>query len=163
MLAEHQQSLADKSNALTELQQQADKTSTALSQKLSHQADELAAESTKLIDLQQLYSNTLESIEKIEQDLTEKQQQLALVQTELAADRAKTAKSKLLHQENKNKQELEYNKARETIKYLRDENSELNRKLDQQINELEDKLTEYRLRFEYAQKQLTKLSNLNSG
>ena len=58
---------------------------------------------------------------------------------------------------------MEYNKARETIKYLRDENSELNRKLDQQINELEDKLTEYRLRFEYAQKQLTKLSNLNSG
>ena len=88
---------------------------------------------------------------------------MTLVQTELAADRAKTAKSKLLHQENKNKQELEYNKARETIKYLRDENSELNRKLDQQINELEDKLTEYRLRFEYAQKQLTKLSNLNSG
>ncbi len=163
MLAEHQQSLVDKSNALTELQQQADKTSTALSQQLSRQADELAAESTKLIALQQLHSNTLESIEKIEQDLTEKQQQLTLVQTELATDRAKTAKSKLLHQENKNKQELEYNKARETIKYLRDENSELNRKLDQQINELEDKLTEYRLRFEYAQKQLTKLSNLNSG
>ncbi len=61
-------------------------------------------------------------------------------------------------QESKNKQEREYNKARETIKYLRDENTELNSKLGQQVNELEDKLTEYRLRFEYAQKQLTKMA-----
>jgi len=52
------------------------------------------------------------------------------------------------------KQELEYSKARETIKYLRDENTELNTKLEQQVSELEDKLREYRLRFEYAQKQL---------
>jgi len=55
---------------------------------------------------------------------------------------------------NKEKQENEYNKARDTIKYLRDENHELSTKLDRQVNELEDKLREYRLRFEYAQKQL---------
>lgn len=52
---------------------------------------------------------------------------------------------------------MEYNKARETIKYLRDENTELNLELEQ-VNTLKDKLTEYRLRFDYAQKQLTKLS-----
>ena len=43
---------------------------------------------------------------------------------------------------------MEYNKARETIKYLRDENTELNLKLEQQVNALKDKLTEYRLRFD---------------
>ncbi|MFT7431512.1 MAG: hypothetical protein ACI971_001978 [Colwellia sp.] len=48
---------------------------------------------------------------------------------------------------------MEYNKARETIKYFRDENTELNLKLEQQVNTLKDKLTEYRLRFDYAQKQ----------
>jgi len=55
---------------------------------------------------------------------------------------------------NKQKQENEYEKARDTIKYLRDENLDLNTKLDQQVTELEDQLREYRLRFEYAQKQL---------
>jgi hypothetical protein len=53
---------------------------------------------------------------------------------------------------------VEYNKARETITYLRDENTELNLKPEQQVNMLKDKLTEYRLIFDYAQKQLTKLS-----
>jgi len=46
--------------------------------------------------------------------------------------------------------------ARDTIKYLRDENIDLNAKLEQQVSALEGKLTEYRLRFEYAQKQLSK-------
>jgi len=55
---------------------------------------------------------------------------------------------------NKKKQESEYNKARDTIKYLRDENLELHTQLDQKVTALEDKLREYRLRFEYAQKQL---------
>jgi chromosome segregation ATPase len=55
---------------------------------------------------------------------------------------------------NKEKQESEFTKARDTIKYLRDENLDLNTKLDKQVTELEDKLREYRLRFEYAQKQL---------
>jgi hypothetical protein len=45
---------------------------------------------------------------------------------------------------------VEYNKTRETIKYLGDENTELNLKLEQQVNALKDKLTEYRLRFDYA-------------
>jgi len=154
----HQKYGADKAAALTELQQQADKAAQALSQQLSSQAELLTAESAKLTALQQLYDNTLKRLDKIEHDVSEKQQQLTAVQAELIADRSAAAKNRHLQQENKEKQEVQYNKARETIKYLRDENTELNRKLDQQVNELEDKLTEYRLRFDYAQKQLTKLS-----
>jgi len=61
------------------------------------------------------------------------------------------------------KQEKDNNQVRDTIKYLRDENNEMitvhnNRKKEfiEQINDVESKLTEYRLKFEYAQKQLTK-------
>lgn len=50
------------------------------------------------------------------------------------------------------KKEDDYSKARDTIKYLRDENLELNTRLEQEVGELEEKVTEYRLRFEYAQK-----------
>jgi hypothetical protein len=53
---------------------------------------------------------------------------------------------------------VEHNKIRETIKYLRDENTELNLKFEQQANALKDKLSKYRLGFDYAQKQLTKFS-----
>lgn len=66
---------------------------------------------------------------------------------------------------NRAKQEKDNDQVRETIKYLRDENSEMisqynNKKAQflEQIHELESKLTEYRLKFEYAQKQLTKNS-----
>jgi len=69
-------------------------------------------------------------------------------------------------QVNREKQEQENDKVRETIKDLRDENSEIvsenNKKQEQyveQIHELESKLTEYRLKFEYAQKQLMQPSN----
>lgn len=63
---------------------------------------------------------------------------------------------------NREKQEKENDQVRDTIKNLRDENNELNTKNDEskakyleQIHELESKLTEYRLKFEYAQKQLS--------
>jgi hypothetical protein len=63
---------------------------------------------------------------------------------------------------NRDKQEIENNKVRETIKFLRDENHQLisdhgeqKAQFNDQTNELEHKLTEYRLKFEYAQKQLT--------
>ena len=66
---------------------------------------------------------------------------------------------------NREKQEKDNDQVRETIKYLRDENSDMitqyNVKKEQfleQIHELESKLTEYRLKFEYAQKQLTQNS-----
>lgn len=158
VVIEHQQVLADKNAALTELQQQADKTTIELSQQLDTKTALLETQSTTLSQLQLSYNKAMANIDKIEQDLSENQQQLTVVQTALAADKATTAKKGLWHQETKDKQEVEYNKARETIKYLRDENTELNRKLVQQVNDLEDKLTEYRLRFEYAQKQIMKLS-----
>ena len=67
---------------------------------------------------------------------------------------------------NREKQEQENDKVRETIKYLRDENTEVTSQNNQQkeqfmeqIHELENKLTEYRLKFEYAQKQLVQTSN----
>ncbi len=63
---------------------------------------------------------------------------------------------------NREKQEQDNDKVRETIKFLRDENHELTStateqttKYTEQIQELEHKLTEYRLKFEYAQKQLS--------
>ncbi len=66
---------------------------------------------------------------------------------------------------NREKQEKDNDQVRETIKYLRDENSEMitqlfTQKEDfmEQIQELESKLTEYRLKFEYAQKQLSQNS-----
>ena len=66
---------------------------------------------------------------------------------------------------NREKQEKDNHQVRETIKYLRDENSDMitqnNRQKEgfvEQINELEHKLTEYRLKFEYAQKQLAQNS-----
>jgi len=154
----HLQVLADKNKALTELQRQADTTASDLTQQLEAQVTKTETAMSKFSELELSYTQALENLEKIEQDLNKKQTQLTTVKAELDQDRARTAKNRQLHQENKGKQEVEYNKARETIKYLRDENTELNRKLDQQINELEDKLTEYRLRFEYAQKQITKLS-----
>lgn len=129
-----------------------------MSSQLEEKVKRDTLESTKLAEIEVSYAKSLVDIASIEKDLAEKQRQLTAVQTELDEDRKKTANNRLLHQENKDKQEVEYNKARETIKYLRDENTELNRRLDQQISELEDKLTEYRLRFEYAQKELTKVN-----
>ena len=79
---------------------------------------------------------------------------VGVVPEEYGKDPADFVTNVLRVEANKTKQEAEFNKARDTIKYLRDENLELNTKLDQQVSELEDKIREYRLRFEYAQKQL---------
>ncbi|OKY25608.1 hypothetical protein [Thalassotalea sp. PP2-459] len=59
-------------------------------------------------------------------------------------------------QAKKYQQESEYAKARETIKSLRDENQALTATLTETINDFEQQVTEYRLRFEYAQKELAK-------
>ena len=80
------------------------------------------------------------SSEKLSQDLSQ------------AKDAEQRAEQRL--QSAKDKFEQDNNNTRETIKYLRDENMALNTKLEEEVSELEDKLREYRLRFEYAQKQL---------
>ena len=63
---------------------------------------------------------------------------------------------------NREKQEKDNEKVRETIKFLRDENhnllsaqAEQNNQLTEKIHDLEHRVTEYRLKFEYAQKQLS--------
>lgn len=158
MVTVHQRELARQNELYVELQRKSDTALADLSSQLEEKVKSATLESTKLAEIEVSYAKSLVDIASIEKDLADKQRQLTAVQTELDEDRKKTANNRLLHQENKDKQEVEYNKARETIKYLRDENTELNRKLDQQISELEDKLTEYRLRFEYAQKELTKVN-----
>ena len=158
MVTVHQRELVKRNELYVELQRKSDTALADLSSQLEEKVKRATLESTKLAEIEVSYAKSLVDIASIEKDLAEKQRQLTAVQTELDEDRKKTANNRLLHQENKDKQEVEYNKARETIKYLRDENTELNRRLDQQISELEDKLTEYRLRFEYAQKELTKVN-----
>jgi tRNA U34 5-methylaminomethyl-2-thiouridine-forming methyltransferase MnmC len=80
---------------------------------------------------------------------------------------AQEGQQKILNRFNasREKQEKDNDKVRETIKYLRDENNDMitdnNRQKEafiEQTSELENKLTEYRLKFEYAQKQLTQNS-----
>jgi chromosome segregation ATPase len=68
---------------------------------------------------------------------------------------AKEAENDVINRINthREKSESDHNKARETIKYLRDENFELTTTHEQKVSELEDKLTESRLKFKYAQKQ----------
>ena len=158
MVTVHQRELVKQNELYVELQRKSDTALADLSSQLEEKVKSATLESSKLAEIEVTYAKSLVDIASIEKDLAEKQRQLTAVQTELDEDRKKTANNRLLHQENKDKQEVEYNKARETIKYLRDENTELNRRLDQQISELEDKLTEYRLRFEYAQKELTKVN-----
>ena len=54
----------------------------------------------------------------------------------------------------KSRQNIEDNQIRTTLKSLRDENHQLKQRLDDDIADMESKLTEYRLKFEYAQKQI---------
>jgi len=99
-----------------------------------------------------------------EEDKNKHQQQEVLVLKE-AVKVANESQENILQRFNsgREKQEQNDNKARETIKVLRDENlglisehEEESESLSQKINELEVSLTEYRLKFEYAQKQLSK-------
>jgi hypothetical protein len=66
----------------------------------------------------------------------------------------------------KEKQEQENMLVRDTIKNLRHENNELkaqqtvaSESVNEQVSMLEQKVTEYRLKFEYAQKQITKMTS----
>lgn len=129
-----------------------------LEQNFEEQKNILETEQTKHQKLQLDYQTLDEENSRKDVKLNEAQKQTLQLETEVEKQKYITLQNHERVQDNKNKQEVEYNKARETIKYLRDENTELNRKLVQEVNELEDKLTEYRLRFEYAQKQLTKMS-----
>jgi len=140
---DHQVALEQSEQALKDQKSQMDELTT----KASSADKEIATLSDKHDKLVSLYEETNNSVDSYQQEIVN------------LKEKHDTANQKLVDvkervEANKEKQEAEYNKARDTIKYLRDENLELSAKLDQEVSELEDKIREYRLRFEYAQKQL---------
>ena len=106
-------------------------------------------------DLQQKIDNESDKLSTANTEIMQHQQEMSAMNTKVIEAKENVINTQQRFESGREKQENEYNKARETIKYLRDENLELSTKLDQDVSELEDKVREYRLRFEYAQKQLT--------
>ena len=116
----------------------------------------------KIIELDKANAQLNQQIATEQNDIKLYQQEVAVLNEQVKV--AQEGQENILNRFNSNrdKQELENNKVRETIKFLRDENHELigangeqANKFTEEIHELEHKLTEYRLKFEYAQKQLT--------
>lgn len=153
-----EQSIEKKTLALSQFQQQADSQIKDLEEKINQQMLVIDEHNEQITKGKSAYQTLFDDNENVLKKLDESKQQVCELEQQLQTEKSAIIKNRQMVQESKNKQELEYNKARETIKYLRDENTDLNHKLEQQVNELEDKLTEYRLRFEYAQKQLTKMA-----
>lgn len=128
--------------------------------------DEIANKNEHIVSLMAEITQHQENTEQLEKKVTELTNELTEVNQQLATSEdslVKLQQEVTQHQERiesqqakKQQQETEYAKARETIKYLRDENQELSAKYTQTVNELEQQVTEYRLRFEYAQKELAK-------
>ena len=127
------------------------------------QAKQLQATAQQnIIELEKANEQLNKQIETEQNDIKLYQQEVTVLNDQVKV--AQEGQENILNRFNTNrdKQEVENNKVRETIKFLRDENHQLisdngeqKAQFDDQINELEHKLTEYRLKFEYAQKQLT--------
>lgn len=159
------QSIEKLDKELSQLKQQqlADNSAADIQSKQQQQAqEELQRQINKLEKHNKELNDSLvteqEDIKLYEKEVTSLKSQVTLAQEghENILNRFNT---------NRDKQEKDNNQVRETIKYLRDENSEMITQHNiqkegyiEQINELESKLTEYRLKFEYAQKQLTQSS-----
>jgi hypothetical protein len=114
-----------------------------------------------IIELEKIKTTLEQQVVTEQQDVQLYQQEVATLTEQLKV--AQDGQENILERFNSNreKQEVENTKVRETIKFLRDENHELltaksveTTEYTDKINELEHKLTEYRLKFEYAQKQL---------
>lgn len=114
-----------------------------------------------IIELEKANTQLSQKVETEQNDVKLYQQEVAVLNEQLKV--AQDGQENILQRFNSNrdKQEIENNKVRETIKFLRDENHQLisdnneqKTQFTDQIHELEHKLTEYRLKFEYAQKQL---------
>lgn len=115
----------------------------------------------KIIELDKTNQELVKQVETEQNDIKLYQQEVSVLNEQVKV--AQEGQENILQRFNSNrdKQEEENNKVRETIKFLRDENhqltsesGELKAQYTDQINDLELKLTEYRLKFEYAQKQL---------
>ncbi|TYK66612.1 hypothetical protein [Colwellia echini] len=114
-----------------------------------------------IIELEKKNIELTKKLEAEQKDVQLYQQEVMVLNEQLKV--AQDGQESILQRFNSNrdKQEIENNKVRDTIKFLRDENHQLisataeqKTEFTAQLNELEHKLTEYRLKFEYAQKQL---------
>jgi hypothetical protein len=121
-----------------------------------------AAAQQNIIELEKANVQLKEQVETQQNDIKLYQQEVSVLNDQVKI--AQEGEENILNRFNSNreKQQVENDKVRETIKCLRDENhqlisdnSEQKSQFNDQTNELEHKLTEYRLKFEYAQKQLT--------
>ncbi|MBL0710028.1 MAG: hypothetical protein JJV99_03265 [Colwellia sp.] len=139
-----------------------------LEEKKCFSQQEKQADQKQALTTQQLVALTTKNQELVDSLITE-QTNIKLYQKEVSSlksqvNLAQKGQENILNRYNasREKQEKDNNQVRETIKYLRDENSDMvtqhNKHKEQfmeQIHDLEGKLTEYRLKFEYAKKQLT--------
>jgi len=123
---------------------------------ITQQDEKLIFSAKQLVLLQQKKDDISIAFEETQTLTVNLNKEIELLKEKVSSEQFNASNIQQRVDNNREKQELEYTKARETIKYLRDENNELNTKLEQQVSEMEDKLREYRLRFEYAQKQLNK-------
>jgi len=162
-IAHHQESIAkEKQRFIDEhsknllVKKEADEKIVKLNKRLHAGEERQAASVQALIQLQQSYDDLAVSFEQMQHDFELQLTNVSDLEQQISEAKARNVQAQQRTEVNRDKQELAYNKARETIKYLRDENTELNKQLEQQVAELETQLTEYRLRFEYAQKQLAK-------
>jgi hypothetical protein len=120
-----------------------------------------SAAQQNIIELEKTNEQLNKKIETEQNDIKLYQQEVTVLNDQVKI--AQEGQENILNRFNSNrdKQEVENDKVRETIKFLRDENHQLisdngeqKAQFSDQTNELEHKLTEYRLKFEYAQKQL---------
>lgn len=140
-------------------QQLADKKTNDLYQKQQQQAQEISQQKMHQLEIKnQELTNSLIT-EKADIQLYQKEVSTLKSETTLAQEGYENILNRF--NTNREKQEKDNDQVRETIKYLRDENNDMitqnniqKENYIEQINELDHKLTEYRLKFEYAQKQL---------
>ncbi len=158
---EYKQQITQNNDVLAKLKQQQleDKKSSSLQHKQSQQeCDALEQQLAQLTTKNQQLADNLIT-EQADIKLYQKEVSSLKSQVKLAQEGQENILNR--YNANRDKQEKENDQVRETIKYLRDENSDMitqhNEHKEQfigQIHDLESKLTEYRLKFEYAQKQL---------
>ncbi len=154
----HQREIADlskqKDDALSHQQQALEdftKQTAAQQKRLNQQQQQTEQIISKLnTDKEQLQS-TISGLQQMNKgDISEVEKLEHLVQIE----REKIAEFNAKSAQTKSRQQSSDEQIRIALKELRDENAELKERLKNDVAELQNNLTEYRLKFEYAQKQI---------
>lgn len=116
-------------------------------------------------DLELANETSQGELEVLTDELKQAQQKVTQITHELAGFKQshEQLSQSLAHEQRRNENvneriAEETDKARGTIKALRDENHQLHQDIDDLKHDWEAKVTEYRLKFEYAQKQLSQQS-----